>query len=368
MRVVLDGRVATGHFPGIGRAAVALAEALRRVAPALDLVVLEDASAPPASRNAIAAPRAPVAASVFGMAQQWRVPALLRRLDADLYHSLFYLMPYHPGVPSLVSCYDLIPLERPDLFPAVKRLGYDLFHRLAIAATRGVLACSEATAAGIRERYRVAPDRVHVVPYGVGPEFHPPGAAELARVRTGLGLPGTYFLFLGSNRPHKNLPRVVAAYGRARAQEGDAFPPLVVAGPFDERYPEARIEAARLPEGSVRFLGRIAEADLPALYGGALAFVFPSEIEGFGFPVLEAFACGAPTITSDTSCLPEVAGDAALLVPPRDVDAIAAAIARLGRDAELRASLRARGLARAAQFTWERAARETLAVYERVLA
>jgi len=367
MRVVLDGRVAIDHFPGVGRVAVSLAEALLRVAPALDLVVLEDTTAPPASRKAIAAPRVGIAASVFAASQQWRVPACLRALRPDLYHSLFYLMPYRPGVPTVFTCHDLIPLKRPDLFPPWKRAGYDVGHRLAIAASRAVLAVSETTADDIRARYRIAPDRLRVVPLGVGPEFAPPAPSERARVRAAFDLHEGYFLFVGSNRPHKNLPRLVAAFARARAAEGPDFPPLVVAGPFSERHPEARIEAERLPPGSVRFLGPVPGPDLPALYGGAVAFAFPSEIEGFGLPVLEAMASGAPTITSDGSALAEVAGDAALLVPPGDVDAIAAALRTVWRDAELRATLRTRGLARVAAFTWERAARDTLAAYQAVL-
>jgi alpha-1,3-rhamnosyl/mannosyltransferase len=363
MRVVLDGRVAIDHFPGIGRVAVSLAEAMLRVAPGLDLVVLEDTSAPPETRKAIAAPRAPVAASVFAASQQWRVPACLKALGADVYHSLFYLMPYRPGVPTVFTCHDLIPLRRPDLFPIWKRIGYDVGHRLAIGASRAVLAISESTARDVRERYGLPAGRVRVVPLAVGPEFAPPDEAEAARVRALFDLPGRYLLYVGTNRPHKNLPRLVAAYARARQED---FPPLLVAGPFSERHPEARLEAERLPAGSVRFLGPVASRDLPALYGGALAFVFPSEIEGFGLPVLEAMASGAPTITSNVSALPEVAGDAALLVPPHDVDAIAAALRRIVLDADLRATLRARGFARAASFTWERAARDTLAAYEAV--
>ena len=118
----------------------------------------------------------------------------------------------------------------------------------------------------------------------------------------------------------------------------------------------------------MRFLGSVAGGDLPALYGGALAFAFPSEIEGFGLPVLEAMASGAPTITSEGSSMAEVAGDAALLVPPLDVDAIAAALRRVWREPDLRKTMTTRGLARAATFTWERTARATLAVYEAALA
>jgi alpha-1,3-rhamnosyl/mannosyltransferase len=139
---------------------------------------------------------------------------------------------------------------------------------------------------------------------------------------------------------------------------------LVIAGHWDERYPEARERAAALGlGGSVRFLGAVAEEHLPALYAGAELFVFPSLYEGFGLPVLEALACGVPVVCSNSSSLPEVAGDAALLVDPLDVPAMAQALGRVLGDLSLQQELCARSLARAALFSWERTARETLAVY-----
>jgi alpha-1,3-rhamnosyl/mannosyltransferase len=173
-------------------------------------------------------------------------------------------------------------------------------------------------------------------------------------------------LYFGSNKPHKNVPRLVEAFaaGCARASGID----LVIAGHWDERYPQAKALAERLSlKERVRFIGPVQDNDLPALYGGTELFVFPSEYEGFGLPVLEAMACGAPVVCSNRSSLPEVAGDAALLCDPHDAAALARALEQALTDRGLRAALQQRGLERAAQFTWEQAASHTLKMYRTIL-
>jgi alpha-1,3-rhamnosyl/mannosyltransferase len=177
-------------------------------------------------------------------------------------------------------------------------------------------------------------------------------------------LPDRYVLYFGSNKPHKNVPRLVQAFAQARIEAQGSRIELVVAGHWDERYPEAKQAAERLGlKDTVKFIGPVKDADLPALYGGAELFVFPSEYEGFGLPVLEAMACGAPVVCSSRSSLPEVAGDAALLCDPQDVESLARTIEQALTDRDLRAALQQRGLARAAQFSWEQAAQRTLGVY-----
>ncbi len=182
-------------------------------------------------------------------------------------------------------------------------------------------------------------------------------------------LPRDYLLYLGSNKPHKNLVRLVEAWRIVVASGVQAADvPLVIAGAWDARYPEARQRVDTLGLADrVLFLGPVADADLPALYAGARAFVFPSLYEGFGLPVLEAMACGAPVICADGSSLPEVAGEAALLVDARDVEALATAIRRVLADADLAGELRRRGVQQAARFSWAQTAQRTLEVY-RVLA
>jgi glycosyltransferase involved in cell wall biosynthesis len=182
-----------------------------------------------------------------------------------------------------------------------------------------------------------------------------------------------YLLYVGTLQPRKNLSRLIEAFARlagapafADVQQSDSLR-LVLAGRRGWLYDDLVAQVERLGlAGRVFFPGYVADADLPALYSGALAFVFPSLYEGFGLPVLEAGACGVPVITSNTSSLPEVAGDAALLVDPHDVDAIAEAMYRLVTDEALRAELVRRGFENVKRFSWEKCARETLAVLEEV--
>jgi alpha-1,3-rhamnosyl/mannosyltransferase len=232
-----------------------------------------------------------------------------------------------------------------------------LAHRLAIGAAQRITANSQATAHDLERFLRVPVERIAVIPWGVDARFAPQSDETTRSLKARLELPERYILFLGINKPHKNLVRLIEAFAQVRARSPGDDLTLVVAGVWDPRYPEARELARRLELGAaVRFLGPVSEADLPALYAAALAFAFPSEYEGFGLPLLEAMACGTPSMTSTTSSLPEVAGDAALLVPPTDVAAIADALTRLVTDSALRADLARRGRARALQFTWERTA------------
>jgi alpha-1,3-rhamnosyl/mannosyltransferase len=179
-----------------------------------------------------------------------------------------------------------------------------------------------------------------------------------------LTLPENYILYFGSNKPHKNLVRLIEAWQIANRKSQIANHELVIAGAWDARYPEAKRRAEELDlADKVSLLGPVAEADLPALYAGAELFVFPSLYEGFGLPVLEAMACGAPVVCSNVSSLPEVAGDAALLVDPLDMDALAAAIVRVLGDEALRSEMRQRGLQQAGRFTWAQTAQQTLEIY-----
>jgi glycosyltransferase involved in cell wall biosynthesis len=203
-------------------------------------------------------------------------------------------------------------------------------------------------------------DRVRVIPEGVDPGFGRIVPSEAAAARARLGLPPAYLLFVGQIAARKNPVRVLEAVARLPA----GSPPLVLAGGSKGAAADVKEAHARLGLGDrARFLGHVAEGDLPALYSGARALVFPSLDEGFGLPVLEAFACGTPVLASTAGALPETAGGAALLVDPLSVDAIEEGIRRLLADGELRADLVARGRARAAALSWEETARRTLEAY-----
>jgi alpha-1,3-rhamnosyl/mannosyltransferase len=370
MRFALDARAATDHFPGIGRYVVNLAQAM---VPLLGvgerLSLLRDPGQPSSwDPTALAGERAQVVdvpLSPFSLGQQWSIPRLLHHLGADVYHSPYYLMPYRPGVPAVVTVYDLIPLLFPRLASARARLLFRWAMALALRTASHVIVTSEATRRDLLAFFRLSPKKVTAIPLAAAPNFRPSSPADVEQVRRKYALPQDYVLYLGINKPHKNLVRLVEAWGQIRDSQ---FPirnsQLVIAGAWDSRYPEPqqRVTALRL-ENAIRFLGPVAEEDLPALYGGAILFAFPSECEGFGLPALEAMACGTPVACANTSSLPEVGGDKVLYFDPADVEAIAETLRRALAEPALRAGLRERGLARAAQFSWERTAQETLHLY-----
>ena len=366
---VLDARTATSHFPGIGRYVVSLARATAALLEEDErLVLLLDPGRPSLwdlrTLDGQGLRLVDVSLSPFSLRQQWAVPPLLRRLQADLYHSPYYLMPYRPGVPALLTVYDLIPL----LFPEHASFRAGLLFRwataLALRAAGHVLTPSESTRCDLLSVYRLPAEKVTSVPLAADPALCPRPEAEIEALRRKHGLPEAYVLYLGSNKPHKNLTRLVEAWARLQPQSY----PLVIAGAWNPRYQESRLRAETLGlRPSVLWLGPIPESDLPALYAGATAFVFPSLYEGFGLPVLEAMACGAPVVCARTSSLLEVGADAALYFDPTSVAAMADALKRALADPGLRTDLRQRGLARAAQFSWERTARQTLRAYREML-
>lgn len=366
MRIGIDGRYIADHYPGIGRYTFSLVEALSRLAADATFVValqpgqpnsrydLDQLAARPNVRLAPfpLSPRSPL--------EQVRWPQAARHWALDVFHAPYFCMPYALPCPSVVTIYDLIPLVFPQGFSAAQRLSFRLMVALAVRRARAVIAVSAATRADLLRYFKLSPDRVHVTPLAADASFYPRPPAEVAAVRARYGLPDAYVLYMGINKPHKNLPRLIEAYAKI-----GAAPPLVLAGREDPRYPEARRQAEVLGLGGrVVFPGDIAGADLPALYSGASLFVFPSLYEGFGLPPLEAMACGTPVVCSNRASLPEIVGDAALTFDPYDVDAIASALRRALDDAGLRADLRARGLARAAQFSWDHTAQETFKIYQ----
>lgn len=231
-----------------------------------------------------------------------------------------------------------------------------------------VIADSHATQEDLCRAYSVEPAKVQVIHLGVNPDLEPesdPARIAVARSRYDIGQ--RYLLYVGTLQPRKNLARLIEAFAKVAGDEALTGVQLVLAGKqgwlHDDLFARARSLSL---EGRVLFPGYVDDAHLAALMSGALAFVFPSLYEGFGMPVLEAQACGVAVMTSNNSSLPEVAGDAALLVDPHDVDDIAGAMQRLVTDDALRAELVRRGFQNVKRFSWEKCARETLAVLEEV--
>jgi glycosyltransferase involved in cell wall biosynthesis len=231
-----------------------------------------------------------------------------------------------------------------------------------------VIALSEYARNDIVNTYQVSPDKISVIPLAAGDHFRPiADEEELQRVRQTYGIEGEYMLSVGAIQPRKNLGRLVAAYSHLRdAKPEGKLPKLVLAGKCAWLYDEtlSAIKELELSD-SIILTGYVPESDLPALYSGALCFIYPSYFEGFGLPPLEAMQCGVPVIVGDRTSLPEVVGDAGVLVDPFDINALAAAIGKVISDSDLRAKLSVQGLARAKLFEWRETARQTLAVYQK---
>ncbi|MFH1085854.1 MAG: glycosyltransferase family 1 protein [Chloroflexota bacterium] len=270
---------------------------------------------------------------------------------------------------SVATVHDLGYLRHPAAHTLAGRWYLAWATRFNARTAARVIVDSQATRSDLEQLYQVAPEKL-VVAYPAGTEGFAPVSDPAARadVQARYGAGASYFLYVGTLQPRKNLLALIEAYARLRAA-GHLGPDvrLVLAGKAGW-LAEGIIARARAADvrDAVALPGYVAERDLPALLSGALAFVMPSWYEGFGLPVLEAMACGAPVIASDVSSLPEVAGGAALLVDPRNVDALAEAMLRAYRDPALRAELAARGLERARHFTWEACARTVLAALEQV--
>ena len=374
MRYGIDGRCIQDHFPGIGRYAYALAQHVPALAPNDEFVVYHDPTANNTRYELAALARSGnvrlerVEVGPLSLRQQAVLPRLARRDRLDLYHSPYYAISYLMPCPVVVTIHDLIPRLHPDCLPNPRLSAvFSLMLRAALWRAAGILVDAESTRADLAETMRVALSRITTVPLAAGAEFSPRATRKVAQLLQRLQLDTPYLLYVGSNKPHKNLPRLVEAWSSLTDPERSGRC-LILAGREDPRYPQARKLVARLGiSGSVRFLGDVREQDLPLLYGGALAFVFPSVYEGFGLPVLEAMACGIPVGCANTSSMPDIVGDAALTFEPQSVTSIAEALRRLMAEPDLRESLAEAGLARSRVFSWERTATETLAVYRRIV-
>ncbi|MCI0652736.1 MAG: glycosyltransferase family 4 protein [Planctomycetes bacterium] len=305
--------------------------------------------------------------------QQFRLPRELAGGGFDLVHSVNNVLPLAARLPRVVTIHDWTARHVPRRFGALKRLFLDsLIPRSALAADF-VIVGSESTRQDLTAAVRgLVAERIAVIPHGIDARFHPAASAgEGERLRSRFDLPARFALFVGALEPGKNVAAILAAQrilgGEGAAPGGAAPPPLVIAGGRGWGGGWEEVRAAARAAAPIRVLGRVPDEDLPALYRAARVFLFPSLWEGFGFPVLEAMACGTPVLTSNVSSLPEIAGDAALLIDPGSAADLARAWGALWRDDAACARLRALGLERAKRYSWGRAAEETHAVYESML-
>lgn len=368
MPIYLDVSAAVHRRAGLGRYAESLARALVAEMPddlalfynreqgIVPLAGLEDLR-----RRTVSLGYKPWRMAVWA-GQVARLPFNALLPDATLFHATEHLLMPLRGIPTVMTVHDLIFRHLPEHHKPLNRWFLNATMPLFCKRADAIIAVSEATRRDLIDAYGVSPEKVTVVAEAAAPHFRPQPLAAQERVRQTYGLPERFLLYVGTIEPRKNLERLLQAW--APLYQAHACPPLVIVGNrgwlSDGFF--AALEACPVREG-VRLTGYVEDADLPAIYAAATAFVFPSLYEGFGLPPLEAMACGTPVICSNASSLPEVVAGAGLLVEPTDVAALQSAIRRLASDEVLRDTLRTQGYHQASQFSWQSTASATRAIY-----
>jgi glycosyltransferase involved in cell wall biosynthesis len=371
MTIYLDVSAAVHRRAGLGRYAESLARALAPLLPgSLALFYNREQGIEP-----LPGLESLPARSVALGYKPWRMLVWLGQLahvgfnrltpDAGLFHATEHLLLPLRGVPTVLTVHDLIFRLLPGQHKPLNRWYLNLSMPLFCRRAAHIIAISEQTRRDVVSAYDIPAEKISVIYEAADPRFRPPGPEAIAAARARYHLPERYLLFVGTIEPRKNLTRLLAAFERLHTENlTDA---LVLAGRRGWLTGEFDAALERSPsQRAVIFPGFVADEDLPAVYAGAQVLTMPSLYEGFGLPVLEAMACGTPVACSNNSSLPEIAGDAALLFDPTDVESISDALGRILRDAELQAHLRDAGTRQASRFSWERTAQETLAVYRRL--
>lgn len=299
-----------------------------------------------------------------------RIPLILgkelRRRPVDVLHVQF-TSPLAAPCPVVVNVHDLSFEHLPETFTKRSRAQLRLTVRYSARNAARVIVPTKYGANDLVATYRIAPEKVDIIPLAPPDWFVPANEKDVQRVRQTYGIEGEYILAVGSIQPRKNLPRLIAAYARLRSTWSNGkLPKLVLVGKRAWLYHETlrTIETSNVRD-SIILTGYVPTTDLPALYTGAAFFVYPSYFEGFGLPPLEAMRCGTPVITGNATSLPEVVGDSALMVDPFDIESLEAGMKKLLEDIDLRESLHVKGLAHAQSFSWRTTAVSTLDVYRR---
>jgi len=334
-----------------------------------------DAGAPPpAARGAVAQRLRGLAKPLRPLLRRWRHAQQQRefargavRNAIDVYHEPNYV-PFEVDAPTVVTVHDLSWLRHPHTHPPDRVRWLMRAMPAALERAAAIIVDSEFTRAEVQVAFPGCGSRVCAVHLGVERSFHPRDATATAAVLERLGLAhGRYVLTVGTLEPRKNIEHVLDAYARLPARLRDRYALAVAGAPGWRAHRLTQRLRSLAATGHVRFLASLAQQDLPSLYAGAAAFVFPSIYEGFGLPPLEAMASGVPVLVSQRTALPEVVGDAGVMLDPAQPDLTAQRIEALLDDPATAAALRERGLKRATQFTWASCAQKTIAVYRAAL-
>ena len=367
MRIAIDARKLRDY--GIGTYVRNLLRHLARIDRTTEYVLLcrpEDAEL--SRRLGDNFRTVPEPAGAYSFREQIAVPLDLRREEVDLFHAPHYVLPPLVRCKSVVTIHDCIHLRFPQYLPNQFAYAYARAS-LWIATHRAnrVLTVSDASKRDILHYFRVPETKIDVIHNAIDERFgEPPSATEMQQVQERYQLNDPFVLYAGNIKPHKNLERLIEAFHSMRRGTLEHVKLLII-GDEISQYATLRRAVHRLKlHKHVRFLGFVPDKTLACLYRLAGVFVFPSLYEGFGLPPLEAMASGTPVITSNVSSLPEVVGDAALLIDPYNVDEIAVAMRRVLTDPELAAAMRVRGLVRVGQFSWERSVRRVREIYDEV--
>jgi alpha-1,3-rhamnosyl/mannosyltransferase len=377
MPILFDARVIQDHFPGIGRYAYHL---LRHLPNALNdedtLHVLYDTQA----KNT----RYPLPIESYSENIQWHIsntpifgwrnlamplPTMMKSNSKNVAHFAYYLRPLRTQCPSITTIHDAISFVYPHFVPSAKaRWVIHLTHTIAIRSSAVIIAVSQSAARDIVRFFPYAKDKIVTI-LEAADDFTPALPDQITATRAKYQLPPTFALYLASNKPHKNLERLVEAWHILCSQHTTLnTQQLVIAGHQDPRFPQAQQLATKLGiVDQIKFIGAVSNTDMAALYSACDLFVFPSLYEGFGLTPLEAMACGAPVACSNTSSLPEVVGDAALLFNPNQPQEIADACHRILSDRYLQLNLKMRSRDQAAKFTWAKTASATYEVYRSLM-
>jgi glycosyltransferase involved in cell wall biosynthesis len=366
MRVLVDLRCAHAGLTGIGRYAVNLCLSLERASSKISVEAITGEAGAEYLRGSVSCPLH----QIHSQGPAWDdlyLPDLISKFEADVYHSPLFILPKIRVTRYVATIHDVIPLVRPELTSPSFQHFFQSQIPAALRSATHIVTVSEYSRQDCIRQLRIDPSRITAIHEPVHPMFgRKPPLDSQAAIRT-QGLRPGFLLSVGAIDRRKNLSRLVEAYALFRKRAAEP-PPLVIAGaPNDDGFSLTGDIASAGLEKHVRILGRVSDEMLVHLYSTAVALVFPSLYEGFGLPVVEAMASGTPVIASRVASIPEVAGDAAILVDPANAEEIAAAIGRLVGDADLRTEMRKKGLVRTGRFTLERQAEDLLELYGRVL-